>query len=341
MRSGDSIAATAVVMVATVVGGGCKSRAPDAANGNDASPSSSVAVPVGSSTQPIIVSRGADGGALAVYSTVRADVDAGSLAPGIPVPATKVEGAVNPGHLAPYAGPTGVIEGTVKVSGDAPPKRSLAIPFSCSEAFGTYGKVFREGNGRTLADVLIAVTGYTAYVPAEGEVSAVNIHGCAFDRRTIALTYGQHLAVSNTDPREAFLPTLNGADLPAQLVAIPHGDAVKLYPPEVGHYALVDGMGKNWMFADVFVLRYPTHAVTGQDGHFRVSGVPVGKVKVSAYLPLVDAELHPEAGIPQPSIDSDAEVKEGETAKVDFVFPYKIPKAAPKTAPASTGAIVR
>jgi hypothetical protein len=265
----------------------------------------------------------------------------GPLAPGIPVPAAKVEGAVNAGHLAAYAGPAGIVEGTVKVSGDAPPKRGLAIPFSCSEASATYGKVFREGNGRTLADVLVAVTGYPAFVPAQGDVSAVNIHGCAFDRRTIAMTYGQHIEVSNTDPREAFLPTLEGANLPAQLVAIPRGEAVKLYPPEVGHYALVDGMGKNWMFADVFVLKYATHAVTGLDGRFRISGIPVGKVKVSAYLPLVDTELHPEAGIPQPSFDRDVEVKEGEIAHVDFVVPYKTPKPAPKTGPASTGAIVR
>jgi hypothetical protein len=110
---------------------------------------------------------------------------------------------------------------------------------------------------------------------------------------------------------------------------------------EVGHYALIDGMGKKWMFADVFVLRYATHAVTELDGHFRISGIPVGKVKVSAYLPLLDAQLHPEAGIPQPSVDRDIEIKDGETTQVDFVVPYKAPKAAPKVAPASTSAIIR
>ncbi len=336
MRSRSSIAATIVVIVATLVGSACKSRAPEGT-----APTGSVAFPVGSSTQPIIVSRGPDGGVLAAYTTVRANEDAGPMAPGIPVPLAKVESAVNAGHLAPYAGPTGIVEGIVKVSGDAPPKRGLAIPFSCSESLGTYGKVFREGTGRTLADVLVAVTGYSGYVPAMGEASAVKIHGCAFDRRTVAVTYGQHIEVSNTDPKEPFLPTLNGADMPAQLVAIPHGEAVKLYPPEVGHYALVDGMGKSWMFADVFVLRYATHAVTAQDGRFRILGIPVGKVKVSAYLPQVDADLHPEAGIAQPNFDRDIEVKEGETVEVDFVIPYKIPKLDSKASPASTGAIVR
>jgi hypothetical protein len=338
MRKG---AATVVVIVATLVGGGCKSKAPGAAAGKDAAPAGSMVLPVGSTTQPIIVSRSPDGGVMATYPTNRVEVDAGPLAAGIPVPVAKVEAATNAGHLPPYTGPTGVVEGTVKVSGDAPPKRALVIPFSCAEASAIYGRVFREGNGRTLADALVAVTGYPAYVPAEGEVSAVKIHGCAFDRRTIALTYGQHIEVSNTDPKDPYLPTLNGANMPAQLVAIPRGDAVKLYPVEVGHYALIDGLSKSWMFADVFVLRYPTHAVTGLDGHFRISGIPVGKVKVSAYLPLLDKDLYPEAGIPQPSVDRDVEIKVGETLQLDFVIPYKTPKPVPKSAPASTGAVIR
>jgi hypothetical protein len=288
-----------------------------------------------------MVSRGPDGGELMAYPTVRTDdVDAGPLAPGLPVPASKVEAAVNPSHLPPYSGPTGVVEGTITVSGDAPPRLGVPIPFACREASATYDKVFREGNGRALADAMVAVTGYNGYVPAQGEASKVKIHGCAYDRRTIVMTYGQHIEVSNTD-LEPFLPTLNGANMPAQLVAIPRGEAVKLYPMEVGHYALIDGLGKSWMYADVFVLRYSTHAVTGLDGHYRIAGIPVGKVKVSAYLPLVDAQLHAQWGSAHSSLDRDVEVKDGETTKVDFVIPFKAPKPASKTAPASTGAIVR
>jgi hypothetical protein len=340
MRSRLPISATAVVTLATLVGGGCKSKSQEGPAGSQSSPSASVVTPVGSTTQPVMVSRGPDGGVIMAYPTVRIDDDAGPLAPGLPVPASKVEAAVNGGHLAPYSGPTGVVEGTVTVSGDSPPKLGLPMPFACREASATYDKVFREGNGRTLGDVMVAVTGYNGYVPAQGEVSAVKIHGCAFDRRTIVMTYGQHIEVSNTD-LQPFLPTLKGADMPAQLVAIPHGDAVKLYPMEVGHYALVDGLDKGWMYADVFVLRYATHAVTGLDGHFRVAGIPVGKVKVSAYLPLVDSQIHPHWGIAQPSFDRDIEIKAGETTKVDFVIPFKTPKPAPKTGPASTAAIVR
>lgn len=251
------------------------------------------------------------------------------LASAIPVPEEKVEAALNPKHEAPYAGPTGSIEGTITVSGDEPPKlpHELPIPTGCGEALATYDKAFREGTGRTLADALVTVTEYEGYLPSKGEVRAVRIHGCAYDTRTVDMTYGQRIEVSNVDPRNSYLPTLIGANLPAQLVAIPKGDAVKLYPMQVGHYALADGMKRTWMAADVFVLKYPTHATTGLDGHYRIDGIPVGKVRVTAYLPILDK-----------NVDRQVEVKAGEATKVDLTIPFDAKKdwkpAEPPKAPA-------
>jgi len=323
MRLRDWIAATLVVLFATVGGGvgACKSR-------------SSASAPSDGGTR-ILVASGSEGG-IPLVPVVRVTPDAGPLASAIPVPAARVDEAINPKKLPPYAGPTGVVEGLVRVSGDRPPKREVSIPFECGEAYGTYERAFREGEGRALADVLVAVTGYDAFVPAATPVQRVKIHGCAFDRRTIAMMYGQRLEVANTDPQQSFLPTLLGVDLPAQIVAMPRGDPVRLYPTEVGHYALADGMKRTWMYADVFVMRYPTHAVTGLDGRYRVEGIPAGKIKVSAYLPVIDRDLHPDVGIAQPSTEREVEVKAGETTQVDFVLPYKQPKPAkpkPSSAP--------
>ncbi len=323
MRSRDWIAATLVAFFATVGGGvgACKSRSAaskTSADGGLASPAATASglfVPV-----------------------VRVLPDAGPLASAIPVPASKVEEAVNPRKLAPYAGPTGVVEGAVRANGDRPPKREITIPFECGEAYATYEKAFREGDGRALADVLVAVTGYDGYVPPSSAAQRVKIHGCAFDRRTVAMTYGQRLEVTNTDIQQSFLPTLLGLEMPAQNVAMPRGDAVKLYPTEVGHYALADGMNRTWMYADVFVLRYPTYAVTGLDGRYRVEGVPVGKVKVSAYLPAIDRDLHPDVGIARSSVEREVEVKAGETTQADFVIPYKQPKPTKAKPPSETKA---
>jgi hypothetical protein len=268
--------------------------------------------------------------------------DAGPAATSIPVPVSKIEGVINPKHLAPYAGPKGTVEGVIRVTGDAPAKRNLTIPFECGEAYATYGKAFREGNERTLADAMVAVTGYEGYIPAVGDAYPISIHGCAYDRRTIVLTYGQRIEVTNREPKQSFLPQLDGSNTPAQIVATPKGDPVKLYPLEVGHYALREGMkGNAWMYADVFVLQYSTHAVTGLDGRYRIAGIPAGKVKVSVYLPSIDFELHQDTGGQTSTVEKDVEIKDGETTQLDIDFPYKVPKAPPKLKPASTAPIIK
>jgi len=314
MRSKALLTATSVGVLAILVGG-CKTRSAGSsapADGGDA-PASSV----------IIIEAGP-------FIGIRTNEDSGPPASDIPVPLSKVESILNPEHLPPYKGPTAVLEGIVTVSGDQAPKRELDIPFKCGEAYGTYGKAFREGTGRTLADVMIAVTRYQGFVPAAGDLDAVKIHGCAYERRTLVLTYGQHIEVFNTDAKESYLPTLIGAHLPAQMGAMPRGDSVKLYPSEVGHYVLSEDAGHPWMYADVFVVPFPTHAVTGLDGRYRIDDIPPDKVKVSMYAPMIDAQLHADFGIDSVTQEREIELKAGETTKADFVLPYKTPKPRPK-----------
>src|SRR6266542_3654658 len=311
MRSRPWLIATSVVVFATLVGA-CKGRSSAPSAAADASP-----VPVGW--------RLPDGGSAVVL------VDSGPPASGIPVPASKVETALNPEHLPPYSGPTGVIEGVVTISGDPPPKETLDIPFACGEAYATYGKAYREGTGRTLADVLVAVTRYQGFVPALGDVVPIKIHGCAYEKRTLAVTYGQRIEVFDADPKESYLPTLLGASMPAQMAATPGGDPVKLYPTAVGHYALSDDSSHKWMYADVFVVPFPTHAVTGLDGRYRIAGIPAGKpVRISMYAPAIDTQLHPDHGIASVTQERDVEVKPGETVQIDFTLAYKTPKPRPK-----------
>jgi hypothetical protein len=257
-------------------------------------------------------------------------VDAGPLASGIPVPLSKVQGEINRDGRAPYSGPSGAVEGTVRVSGDAAPDTQLDIPKACADAVAMYKKLFREGPGRTVADALVGVTEYDGFIPAKTDVVPVAIHGCAFDRRTIALTYGQRIEVKNDDPSEPYLPDLLGAKLPAKLLALPRGDAVRLYPLEVGQYLLAELMGKSWMKADVYVVRFSTHAVTGLDGRYRVEGLPAGDVKVSAFLPEIGK-----------TVNHQVVVKAGATTKVDFVLPYKAEKKSQPKLPASGEPAIR
>jgi len=334
MPSRTWLAAISVVSCATAVSmlGACKSRPAEPASGQDVR-----------GAAPIASTGYVTDSGLVMIPAVQVHEDAGPIATSIPVPVSKIENVLNPGRLQPYAGPKGTVEGVIRVTGDPPAKRNLTIPFECGEAYATYGKVFREGNDRTLADAMVAVTGYEGYIPATGDAYPISIRGCAYDRRTLVLTYGQRIEVTNRDVKQTYLPQLEGSNMPAQLIAMPKGDAVKLYPLEVGHYALREGMKSGaWMYADVFVLQYSTHAVTGLDGRYRISGIPAGKVKVSVYLPSIDAEANRDTASNASSVDREVEIKDGETARLDIEFPYKAPKAAPaKPKPASTVPIIK
>ncbi len=234
----------------------------------------------------------------------------GPVPVGIPVPVDKVAEAVNPKGAAPYSGKTGTITGRVTYAGDPPPDGEAHIPPKCAEASATYGKLFRVGQDQGLGDVLVAVTNYDAFVPAPGTAATVTGQGCAASQRTIALTFGQRLEFSDKDPSEAFMPYLDGAPSRAIMVALPHGSPVRLYPPSPGHYLIRDQLPKPFLVADVFVLKFATFDVTGLDGHFKVPRVPLGKVRVDAFLPALGKHLGKEI-----------DVQEGDNA-VDFELSY-------------------
>jgi hypothetical protein len=206
-----------------------------------------------------------------------------------PVEPAKVAKVVNPQGEAPYSGPTGTLKGVVQIDGDEPPDTpGLKIPAKCNEAAATYGKLFRLGIGRTVADVLVAVTGYKGYVPARDAAVKTNIYSCALGRRTLAVTFGQRIEVRNQDAVDPYMPYLDGAPSKASLVAVPKGDPVKLYPLEPGHYLIRDMLPNDFLRADVYVVAYSTHDVTGLDGRYEIKGIPVGLVAVNALLPAID-----------------------------------------------------
>jgi hypothetical protein len=234
------------------------------------------------------------------------------IASSLPLDPKDVSAVVNPKGEAPYSGATGTIRGLVTASGDdAPPQAEMLarIPPDCPTAKEFYAKVFREGPGRSLADVVIGVTGYEGYVPEDAPNQTADGTGCAWNSRTYVLTFGQSLDVRSRDSR-AYVPDLIGANLKAQLVAVPRGQAIHLYPEHPGRFELTDSM-RLFMLADVIVVKFPTHAVTGLDGQFVIPHVPVGKVTVSALLP---------ATLVQSS--KDVEVHAGESVDVKFDLPF-------------------
>jgi hypothetical protein len=235
------------------------------------------------------------------------------IASGVPIDPREVSAAVNPDGKAVYAGPVGTVEGRVVATGDPPidlPEVASQIGGKCAAAAPFYAKLFREGEGRALADVLVAVTGYHEYVPAKEPAQRFVAKDCAFETRTIALTFGQRLEIVSGD-REAYVPELVGQRGHAQIVATPGGKvASTLYPTRPGRFMLIDNL-RLFMTAEVLVLKYATVAVTKLDGRYRISGLPPGELKINALLPAT-------AG----TVTRAVKVEAGKTTTVDLEIPF-------------------
>ncbi len=257
-------------------------------------------------------------------ATVLAD-KAGSKTPVnvLPLPKETVENTVNPTHLPAYGGATGVVEGTVWVTGDpAPPMMGKNFD-KCPAAANVYAKTFREGpdegGKRALGDAIVAVTNYEGfYIPEKKPSKQITIANCAYSARTVDLTFGQALEVKNDNAGPFFAPAFENQIDPALMVATPGGDPVRLYPKSPGRYRLIDRVGNAWLEADVYVLYQPLHTVTDVQGHFRIEGVPVGKLKIGVQHPMIDKQLQ-----------QDVEVKDGVVSKVELTLPNVKPAARP------------
>ena len=220
------------------------------------------------------------------------------------LPPEKVAGVVNPMKLPAYAGRTATVEGTVLVRGPAPPDVPGLDFHACPAAIDTYGKLFRVGPARAdglrpLADAVVVVTGYSGfYLPETEEVHHATIKAsCGYETRTITMTFGQRLEIEN-ESAIPFAPYLEGEPTFTTMVAAPErkGEAVKIFVARADYYSLKDKL-QPFVREDLYVLRQPLHAVTDVQGHFRIGGVPTGKLTVSARLAAAAGETAKEIDV--------------------------------------------
>jgi hypothetical protein len=230
-----------------------------------------------------------------------------------------VEAVLNPEGLPEYTGPTGSLEGTISVTGPAAPDVKLDVS-KCPAALDMYGKLFRDGTpkepggARWLADAVVVAFGYTGfYVADKSDAVRVAISArCAYPSRTLAVTYGQRLEVVNRS-KLLFAPAIDRDITMAQMVAPPQesGDPVRIYPRRAGRFVLLDRM-EPFVKEDLYVFRHPLHAVTDTAGHFRIDGLPVGKLTVGVHHPAMDADA-----------EAPVEIVAGLVQRVDLSLTYK------------------
>jgi hypothetical protein len=233
-----------------------------------------------------------------------------------PLPSASVAAMVNPDNLPAYAGPTGSVEGTIKVTG-APPAATPADFGKCPEAEAIYGHAFREGPNRTLADAVVVITGYKGFfVPEKNEAKTIGVRGCGYETRTLTITIGQRIDVKNVS-KDFWTPMLEPSPPGLVMMAIPGGEAIHLLPRKIGYFRVVD-RDRKYAFVEAYAFRHSLHTVTSAEGTYRIDGVPVGKVKVNAMHPAIDGA----------EASKDIEVRENAATRVDLELTNKPPKSA-------------
>jgi hypothetical protein len=139
---------------------------------------------------------------------------------------------------------------------------------------------------------VVVVIGYTGfYLPEQKEAKRVTIGtNCGYPTRAITMTFGQRLEVLNASSTP-FAPVLDNDFSPAVMMAPPGlaGDAVRIYPRKPGYVSISDRM-QSFVREDLYVFRHPLHTESTLDGHYRVDGLPVGKLTVGARHPGVGSE---------------------------------------------------
>jgi plastocyanin len=213
------------------------------------------------------------------------------------------------------------ITGTVTLTGTPPPER----PITPLKDDPTCGKFYTEmptthffvvGPNKELADVIVMLKGVSGKsTGASAPPAVIDQKGCLYSPQILAIQTNQKLLVRNSDPvlhNVHVTPAASGNKEENQ-AQMPGSPDLTFTFPAAENFLRVKCDVHPWMFAWITVVDSPYFAVTGKDGTFKISNVPPGKYTLTA--------LHRKAA--PTGMDKDIEVKEGETAKVDFTLEVK------------------
>jgi plastocyanin len=213
------------------------------------------------------------------------------------------------------------IAGTVTLNGTPPPEK----PITPLKDDPTCGKMYTEtptthffvvGPNKELADVIVLLKGISGKsTGASAAPAMIDQKGCLYQPQIVAIQTNQKLLVKNSDTvlhNVHAIPATAGNKEENQ-AQMPGGADLTFSFPAPENFLKFKCDVHPWMFAWITVVDHPFFAVTGKDGSFKISNVPPGKYTLSA--------LHRKAA--PTGVDKEIEVKDGETAKVNFTLEIK------------------
>jgi hypothetical protein len=207
-----------------------------------------------------------------------------------PAPAPPASPSPLPAAAAPAAQPPGAtggatISGTVKLTG-TPPEMALtkrqADPYCAKTPMKEEEVVVGAGGG--LKNVVVRITsGLSGHYDAPAASATVDQSACMYRPRVQGIVLGQPLLVKNSDGTLHNIHGYKGASTLFNRAQLPG------QPPMPTQLNAADQIVKlkcdvhPWMTAYVLVSAHPFFAVTGDDGSFKITGVPAGSYTVEAW----------------------------------------------------------
>jgi hypothetical protein len=203
-------------------------------------------------------------------------------APEAPAPGAP---AAQPPAATPGPTGTGVISGTVKLTG-TPPAMELtkrqADPFCAKTPMKDEEVV--AGAGGTLKNVVVRITqGVSGHYPPPATAAVLDQSACMYRPRVQGVMTGQSLEIRNSDQTLHNIHGFKGASTLFNQAEIPGMAPITRKLTEADQILKFKCDVHPWMTGYVLVSSHPFFATTGDDGSFKIANVPAGKYTIEAW----------------------------------------------------------
>jgi hypothetical protein len=209
-------------------------------------------------------------------------------------------------------GGTGTIVGHVRYMGPTPvtPIIRMGADPRCNKLY--VGKrptapTFVVGTDGAFANVLVNLDGSFPATPVPATPAVLGQKDCQYAPRVLGARIGQMLQVTNEDPTDHNVHSLSKAGNDFNRTQLINGKPFD-FTLKAGELLRITCDNHSWMTAYVGIFDNPYFSVSGADGAFTISNVPVGTQTVKAW--------HEVMGTQMQMVD----VQAGKSTTVDFTF---------------------
>lgn len=202
---------------------------------------------------------------------------------------------------------TGTLTGVIKFEGDLPPPRTIQAtkdPAVCMKGEGEVQDVHVKDGKLAGAIVELSVREAKGGFEPPKDGFVIRQKDCRFTNPTIVAYDGAELTIYNDDPIQH---NVNSGQW--NQIQGPGPDPIKQKVNFSGvPFVRVTCNIHNWMETWVYVAQSKFHAISGEDGKFKIVGIPPGKYR--GYV------IHPTLGKQRLSVTIEA----GQTQEESFIF---------------------